>query len=287
MPVTERVVDEVLTLPLHSLMKEAHVERVIDGVRSFFGSVIADAADRPVGRDGTSPRLAEFLGRLGYEIVALGRQRPRRVVVLAGRPGAARRGRAAGVARRLSRRAVRAGRGRRDRRGDERLALQETLAVDGLPRSRSSCTRAPSWRPTRRSAPGRRCSLWPRSAPRRARSGLHRQHGASVDHECRLDDGVHVGPGAALAGNVTRRPQRAFIGTGAAVVPHVDIGADAIVGAGRRRDPRRSRRKRSSTATRPASGGRVQPMTPALPFVRRRRWRSRSSTSGCRRRPTG
>jgi dTDP-4-amino-4,6-dideoxygalactose transaminase len=38
MPVTERVVDEVLTLPLHSLMKEAHVERVIDGVRSFFDS---------------------------------------------------------------------------------------------------------------------------------------------------------------------------------------------------------------------------------------------------------
>jgi dTDP-4-amino-4,6-dideoxygalactose transaminase len=36
MPVTERVVDEVLTLPLHSLMKEAHIERVIDGVRSFF-----------------------------------------------------------------------------------------------------------------------------------------------------------------------------------------------------------------------------------------------------------
>ena len=35
---TERVVGEVLTLPLHSLMKEAHIERVIDGVRSFFGS---------------------------------------------------------------------------------------------------------------------------------------------------------------------------------------------------------------------------------------------------------
>ena len=38
MPVTDRVVDEVITLPLHSLMKEAHVERVIDGVRSFFDS---------------------------------------------------------------------------------------------------------------------------------------------------------------------------------------------------------------------------------------------------------
>jgi dTDP-4-amino-4,6-dideoxygalactose transaminase len=36
MPVTEQVVDEVLTLPLHSLMKEAHIERVIDGVCSFF-----------------------------------------------------------------------------------------------------------------------------------------------------------------------------------------------------------------------------------------------------------
>lgn len=38
MPVTERVVDEVLTLPLHSIMSEATVERVIDGVRSFFGA---------------------------------------------------------------------------------------------------------------------------------------------------------------------------------------------------------------------------------------------------------
>jgi dTDP-4-amino-4,6-dideoxygalactose transaminase len=37
MPVTDRVVDEVLTLPLHSLMPEAAVERVIDGVRSFYG----------------------------------------------------------------------------------------------------------------------------------------------------------------------------------------------------------------------------------------------------------
>lgn len=36
MPVTERVVDEVLTLPLHSLMSERAVERVIEGVRAFF-----------------------------------------------------------------------------------------------------------------------------------------------------------------------------------------------------------------------------------------------------------
>ncbi|HEY4440335.1 MAG TPA: DegT/DnrJ/EryC1/StrS family aminotransferase [Candidatus Elarobacter sp.] len=36
MPVTERAVDEVVTLPLHSLMAERAIERVIEGVRSFF-----------------------------------------------------------------------------------------------------------------------------------------------------------------------------------------------------------------------------------------------------------
>jgi dTDP-4-amino-4,6-dideoxygalactose transaminase len=36
MPVTDRVVDEVITLPLHSLMAERSIERVIDGVVSFF-----------------------------------------------------------------------------------------------------------------------------------------------------------------------------------------------------------------------------------------------------------
>lgn len=36
LPVTERVVDEVVTLPLHSFMDDATVDRVVDGVRSFF-----------------------------------------------------------------------------------------------------------------------------------------------------------------------------------------------------------------------------------------------------------
>jgi dTDP-4-amino-4,6-dideoxygalactose transaminase len=36
MSVTDRVVEEVVTLPLHSCMREDFVERVIDGVRSFF-----------------------------------------------------------------------------------------------------------------------------------------------------------------------------------------------------------------------------------------------------------
>ena len=36
MEVTDRVVKEVLTLPLHSLMRLDHVQRVVDGVTSFF-----------------------------------------------------------------------------------------------------------------------------------------------------------------------------------------------------------------------------------------------------------
>jgi sugar O-acyltransferase (sialic acid O-acetyltransferase NeuD family) len=54
---------------------------------------------------------------------------------------------------------------------------------------------------------------------------------ASVDHECRLADGVHIGPGATLAGCVSVG-QCAFIGAGAVVLPRVSIGAGAIVGAG-------------------------------------------------------
>jgi dTDP-4-amino-4,6-dideoxygalactose transaminase len=35
MTVTERVVDEVVTLPLHSNMRQEFVERVIDAVTTF------------------------------------------------------------------------------------------------------------------------------------------------------------------------------------------------------------------------------------------------------------
>jgi sugar O-acyltransferase (sialic acid O-acetyltransferase NeuD family) len=54
---------------------------------------------------------------------------------------------------------------------------------------------------------------------------------ASVDHECRLGDGVHIMPGATLAGCV-EVGDRAMIGSGAVVLPRVRIGSDARVGAG-------------------------------------------------------
>ena len=54
---------------------------------------------------------------------------------------------------------------------------------------------------------------------------------ASVDHECRIGAGAHIGPGVRLAGRVTVG-ERAFIGAGAVILPRLTIGRDAIIGAG-------------------------------------------------------
>jgi sugar O-acyltransferase (sialic acid O-acetyltransferase NeuD family) len=54
---------------------------------------------------------------------------------------------------------------------------------------------------------------------------------ASVDHECVLGNGVHIGPGATLCGEV-HVDDFAFIGAGATVLPRVRIGRNAVVGAG-------------------------------------------------------
>lgn len=54
---------------------------------------------------------------------------------------------------------------------------------------------------------------------------------ASVDHDCVIGDGAHIGPGANLAGAV-HVEEYAFIGAGAVVLPQLKIGRSAIVGAG-------------------------------------------------------
>jgi sugar O-acyltransferase (sialic acid O-acetyltransferase NeuD family) len=54
---------------------------------------------------------------------------------------------------------------------------------------------------------------------------------ASVDHECTLAEGVHIGPGATLCGLVCVE-RHAFIGAGSVVLPRIRIGAGAVVGAG-------------------------------------------------------
>ncbi|RJP24585.1 MAG: acetyltransferase [Candidatus Abyssobacteria bacterium SURF_5] len=54
---------------------------------------------------------------------------------------------------------------------------------------------------------------------------------ASIDHECVIGDGVHVGPGATLAGCVWVG-NCSFIGAGAVVLPRIRIGERSIIGAG-------------------------------------------------------
>jgi sugar O-acyltransferase (sialic acid O-acetyltransferase NeuD family) len=54
---------------------------------------------------------------------------------------------------------------------------------------------------------------------------------AVVEHDCRVDDGVHLSPGALLGGGVIVE-RLAWIGTGGVVIPRKVVGAGAMLGAG-------------------------------------------------------
>lgn len=56
-------------------------------------------------------------------------------------------------------------------------------------------------------------------------------HRASIDHECTLEEGVHVAPGATLCGRV-HVGKNVFVGAGAVVLPRLRIGDHATIGAG-------------------------------------------------------
>lgn len=56
-------------------------------------------------------------------------------------------------------------------------------------------------------------------------------HNVNVDHDCTIGMGVHIAPGATLAGEVTVGDY-AFIGAGATILPRINIGNNSIVGAG-------------------------------------------------------
>ncbi len=54
---------------------------------------------------------------------------------------------------------------------------------------------------------------------------------SSVDHDCILEDSVHVCPGTHVGG-FSSLGQRSWIGIGSAVKQCISIGADAVIGAG-------------------------------------------------------
>lgn len=54
---------------------------------------------------------------------------------------------------------------------------------------------------------------------------------ATIDHDCVIEDGVHIAPGCHLCGNVTVG-EGAFLGVGTVVIPGVRIGRNAFIRAG-------------------------------------------------------
>lgn len=55
--------------------------------------------------------------------------------------------------------------------------------------------------------------------------------GCVVEHECVVKNGVHIAPGAVLAGNV-EIGENTFVGANAVIKQGVKIGANSIIGAG-------------------------------------------------------
>jgi sugar O-acyltransferase (sialic acid O-acetyltransferase NeuD family) len=182
------------------------------------------------GATGQARVLADFLGALDYEIVALVDSDAQVAPFLPGVPllrgeGELRAWRANRAGNLAALVAVGGS------RGTERLALQRSLASAGY--------EIPSVVHPRAFVAGdavlgngtQILALAAVCAAAQLGEGCIVNTSASVDHECRLGNGVHIGPGAHLAGNVTVG-EGAFIGTGASVVPHMTIGAGAIIGAG-------------------------------------------------------
>ena len=54
---------------------------------------------------------------------------------------------------------------------------------------------------------------------------------SSVDHNCYIEDFVHISPGAHLAGNVTVK-QKTWIGAGAIISNNITVTNDCLIGAG-------------------------------------------------------
>lgn len=55
--------------------------------------------------------------------------------------------------------------------------------------------------------------------------------GAVIEHECRLEDFVHISPNAALAG-ATRVGARTHVGIGSTIIQCITIGSDCVIAAG-------------------------------------------------------
>lgn len=182
------------------------------------------------GAAGQALVLAEFLGRLGFTLVAVFDNDPHRTSPIAGVP--IHHGEQGFVRWRGSHDAacaalVAIG----GEHGDARLAIAERLERAGL--TLPQAVHPAAYVAADASVHAGAQILAGAVVGARARIGRCAivNTRASVDHESAVEDGAHVGPGATLAGEVLVGA-RAFVGAGAVVLPRCSIGAGAIVGAG-------------------------------------------------------
>ena len=54
---------------------------------------------------------------------------------------------------------------------------------------------------------------------------------ASVDHDCEFGDGVHICPGAHIAGNV-KIGDECMVGVGSSIINGINLGEKSKIGAG-------------------------------------------------------
>jgi acetyltransferase-like isoleucine patch superfamily enzyme len=64
-------------------------------------------------------------------------------------------------------------------------------------------------------------------------NGIHCviNHGAIIDHDCRVGDFSHVAPGVILGGGV-KVGRGVLVGAGAVILPGMVVGDYAVIGAG-------------------------------------------------------
>jgi len=116
-------------------------------------------------------------------------------------------------------------------RGRDRIAIQQRFAARGM-RVEAIVHSDASVCPTARLGAGTQVLAQALvAADAQVGQACIVNHRASIDHECRVGDGVHLAPGAILCGLVTLH-DNVMIGAGAVVLPRLSIGENSIVGAG-------------------------------------------------------
>ncbi|TFL14135.1 acetyltransferase [Pusillimonas caeni] len=117
--------------------------------------------------------------------------------------------------------------------GDNRLRamLQQRLREAGAP---LACVIHPTAIVSRYASLGAGCAVFARAivnAGAQIGAGVILNSGCTVEHDCVLEDYVHIGPNAGLGGGV-HIGQRSWVGIGANINHLIHIGSDSTIGSG-------------------------------------------------------